>query len=363
MKKEEIPSFADYLTSGRKVKMQFFNQINNLVDWRPITTLINRHYTKGMSATGKPAYHGLLLFKMSLLQTWYGLSDYEIEDRLNDSISFSRFCGLQLNESSPDHSTLSRFRSIMTQTKAYDKIMKNLNKQLEAKKIIVKTGVIVDASIIDSPLKPKGQSTYEIEESLQEEGEDENKNKSDNQNPQKTESAPKMIKKVLKPGVDDEGSWVKKAGKLRFGYKKHTITDEQGMILGLVTTKASVNEISNLEEVLESTDLPAGTRVSGDKGYQSEKNATLLKSKNLKNQILKKAKKNKALTKWELKFNKIIGQTRYKIERTFGSIKRWFNGGVARYRGIAKMHTQNLMESMAYNLYRSPGIIMPSGKI
>ncbi|MBK9211894.1 MAG: hypothetical protein IPO14_02760 [Saprospiraceae bacterium] len=56
----------------------------------------------------------------------------------------------------------------------------------------------MDASIIDSPLKPKGQSTYEIEESLQEEGEDENKNKSDNQNPQKTESAPKDDKKSIK---------------------------------------------------------------------------------------------------------------------------------------------------------------------
>ncbi|MBK9212219.1 MAG: transposase [Saprospiraceae bacterium] len=59
----------------------------------------------------------MLLFN-ELTKTWYGLSDYEIEDRLNDSISFSRFCGLQLNESSPDHSTLSRFRSIMTQNKS-----------------------------------------------------------------------------------------------------------------------------------------------------------------------------------------------------------------------------------------------------
>ena len=68
------------------------------------------------------------------------------------------------------------------------------------------------------------------------------------------------------------------------------------------------------------------------------------------------------LTKWENRFNKLVGQTRFKVERTFGGIKRWFNGGVARYRGIEKMHTQNLMEAICYNLYRSPGIIASNSK-
>lgn len=53
---------------------------------------------KGKSATGCPSYGGVLLFKMCLLQTWYGLSDYEVADRLNDSISFSQFCGLTLEQ-------------------------------------------------------------------------------------------------------------------------------------------------------------------------------------------------------------------------------------------------------------------------
>ena len=120
-----------------------------------------------------------------------------------------------------------------------------------------------------------------------------------------------------------------------------------------------MNEIANLEDVLKCIDdLPKNAPIHGDKGYQSEKNTSLLKELNLKNRILKKAKKNKALTERELKFNKLVGKIRFKVERCFGSIKRWFNGGVARYRGIKKMHTQNLIEAMSYNLYRSPGIIM-----
>ena len=97
--------------------------------------------------------------------------------------------------------------------------------------------------------------------------------------------------------------------------------------------------------------------LKADKGYQSKKNEALLKQRKLKNYILKKAYKNKPLTHLEKKFNKLIGEMRFKVERTFGGIKRWFSGGIARYRGIKKMHSQNLMEAMCYNLYQSPGII------
>lgn len=126
----------------------------------------------------------------------------------------------------------------------------------------------------------------------------------------------------------------------------------------MLTTKASTNEISNLEQVLDVSDLPQDIPLKADKGYQSKKNAELLKERKLKNHILKRARRNNPLTHWEKKFNKLVGKTRFKVERTFGGIKRWFNGGVARYKGIEKMHTQNLIEAICYNLYRSPGIIV-----
>ena len=114
--------------------------------------------------------------------------------------------------------------------------------------------------------------------------------------------------------------------------------------------------------MLDTADLPKDIPLKADKGYQSKKNEAILKARELKNHILKKAKKNKPLTFWEKRFNKLVGKTRFKVERTFGGIKRWFNGGLARYRGIAKMHIQNLMEAMSYNLYRSPGIIASNSK-
>ena len=326
----------------RKIKATFFNQIDQLLDWKRIERIIDKHYKKGESATGTPAYQGLLLFKMCLLQSWYGLSDYEVEDRINDSISFSYFCGLNIDQLSPDHSTLSRFRTLLTKKKVFDNLFKEINAQLESHRIIIKKGALVDASVVNTPLKPKGRPKHEV--TLDRETEKE------------------QITKQVAQSVDKDASWLRKGGKLYYGYKKHYVTDEEGLVLGVLTTKASTNEIANLEEVLDTADLPEGISLKADKGYQSEKNGKSLKKRKIKNHILKKAKKNKPLSKWEKVFNKIVGKTRFKVERTFGSIKRWFNGGVARYRGIEKMHTQNLMEAICYNLYRSPGIIASNSK-
>ncbi len=343
MKRIKQPSFADSICDlrARKIKSVFFNQMNELLDWTAISIEIDKHYEKTTNAVGAPSYDGLLLFKMCLLQTWYGLSDYEVEDRVNDSISFSYFCGMTIEQTAPDHSTVSRFRKKLTECKAYEPLFKLINAQLEKHKIIVKTGAIVDASVIDTPLRPKGKTKHKVTQDREDEI---------------------VIEKDYASSVDKDASWLKKRGKYHFGYKKHYVVDPEGMVLGVLTTKASTNEISNLAEVLDTADLPQDIALKADKGYKSAKNDELLKSRNMKNHILKKAKRNQPLTPWEKKFNKLVGKTRFKVERTFGGIKRWFNGGTARYRGIEKMHTQNIMEAIAYNLYRSPGIIMSNSK-
>ena len=334
-------SFCDLRT--RKIKSTFFKQVDQLLDWEAISIKIDTYYSKGKSAVGKPSYDGLLLFKMCLLQSWYGLSDYEVEDRVNDSISFGYFCGLSINDAAPDHSTLSRFRTALTKSNAFEHLFKLINKQLESHNIIVKKGAIIDASVIDTPLRPKGKTTHKVTQDREDESE-------------------VVVEKQYADSVDKDASWLKKRGKYHYGFKKHHVTDQEGLVLGVLTTKASVNEISNLDKVLATADLPKDIPLKADKGYQSEKNRKILKKRNLMIHILKKAKKNKPLTFWEKRFNKLVGKTRFKVERTFGGIKRWFGGGTARYRGIEKMHTQNLMEAICYNLYRSPGIVMSNCK-
>ena len=180
---------------------------------------------------------------MCLLQTWYELSDYEVEDRVYYSISFGYLCGLTIEQTAPDHSTVSRFRKTLTQAKAYDPLFKLINRQLEKHEIIVKTGAIVDASVIDTPLRPKGKTKHKVTKDREEEV---------------------QIKKEYPTSVDKDASWLKKGGKYHYGYKKHYVVDPEGLVLGVLTTKASTNEIANLEEVLDTADLPENIPLKAD---------------------------------------------------------------------------------------------------
>lgn len=342
-------SFSDLSISGRKIKKQFFNQIDTLIDWAKIETEIKKYYSKGLSADGRPSYSGLLLFKMSLLQVWYNLSDYELEAQVNDSLSFMQFTGLGLEDSVPDHSIVSRFRTILTKANAYDKLLDSINQQLEAHKILVKKGSIVDASVTVTPRKPKGKKEFEIVEDRQDTTDD-----AETPKPNQTKAVEK-----IQAGVDTEAAWLKKAGKLHFGYKRHmSVEDNEGLIVSIITTSANESDMNHIEDVIEKGNYAKGTRIKADKGYPSEKNKIGLKQKGYRPQLMIKAAKNKPLGTWEKKFNKLVSKTRYKVERTFGGMARWFGAGKARYVGLAKTHTQHVMESIAYNLYRSPAIAM-----
>jgi len=303
------PSFADLLVGQRKVKQTFFSQIDKIINWNPIRGIIEIAYTKGYKATGRPSYDSLVLFKIELLRTWYGLSDGEVEEQVNDRLSFSRFVGLGLEDVAPDSTTVCRFRNILVEADLYDMVLNEINRQLEQQGVIVRRGAIVDASITDSPRRPRGRKEYEIVEDRDEET-------------GKLKSEKAMLKEKLKPNVDGEARWIKKMGRLHFGYKRHSVTDKNGLVLAEETTAANESDIKHLE-----TPMHKGTRAH-------------------------------KITEREKRINVAISKIRYRVERTFGSIHRWFGGGTARYVGLAKTHAQHIMEAVAYNLYRMPGIIV-----
>ena len=146
----------------------------------------------------------------------------------------------------------------MTKAGAYDVLFDEINIQLESHGIIVKSWAIVDSSVIDTPFKPKVKTKHKLTEDRSEE--------------QEVSTKQEYADRVYK-----DGSWLKKGGKFHYGYKQHHVTDEEGLVLGLETTRASANENSNLEEVLDTANLPEGIPLKADKGNQSEKNARLLK--------------------------------------------------------------------------------------
>ena len=346
MKRERTQqmSFCDFQLQRRKVKSEFFNQINAVVDWQPLRALIEPAYAKGFSKTGRPCYDCMVLFRMELMRTWYGLSDGEIEEQVNDRLSFSRFAGLGMADEVPDSTTLCRFRNALVKSEVYDKLLSEVNSQLSSRHVMVVTGVIVDASVTDSPRRPRGQKEYEVVE--------------DRHEGEAPDTANAWLVEKPRPGVDMEARWVKKAGRCHFGYKRHTVVNQDGLVVAENTTPANESDMKHLATPLEKAGLAQGTPVMADKGYDSAENREALSRMKLKSRIMHKAQKNRRLTERETAVNKAISKFRYAVERTYGSMRRWFGAGIARYVGLAKTHAQHIMEAIAYNLYRTPGIIV-----
>lgn len=336
-------SFSEFDVTRRTRKGNFLKQIDHLIDWTPVEKAIAQHYAPVSDAAGRPAYSGLLLFKMLLIGIWNGgLSDESVEDMSNSNLHVMRFLGLSLEDDVPDHSVLSRFRTRLTAAGAWDGLLGIINEQMHSHGIRVRQGCHVDASITHSQRKPKSKPSYEVV------------NDREDRDDEEDAKASMRVIEVTQPGVDTEARWVKKSGKSVFGYKQHTVVDDNGLVIAVETTAANRHDSRPLLTLLDKAGIKPGTRVHADKAYCSQKHHDALKLRGIKNGIQDKAVKNKPLTQRQLQRNSLIAKVRYVVERTFGSQTRWFGSKVLRYRGNAKAHAWHILQAIAYNLKRLP---------
>ena len=343
-------SFSEFDVDRRTKKSSFLKNIDVLIDWNKIETIIIKYYRPKSDVTGRPAYAGLLLFKMLLCGIWYGgLSDESVEDMANANLHVMRFLKLSLEDDVPDHSVLSRFRSTLTAADAWDGLLTEITQQMTQKSIGVSKGYHVDASITLSQHKPKKRPTYEVVLD-REERDDEAEAKTDME-----------VVIVTEPQVDAEARWTKKGGHYHFGYKQHTLVNDDGIVVSVMTTAANKHDSVPLEEVIEKAHLPEGSAINGDKAYASKKHTAFLKSKKLFNRIQTKATKTNPLTDAQKRRNSRIAKVRYVVERTFGSQARWFNSKIVRYKGLAKAHAWHSLLAMAYNIKRFPQLVVKYG--
>ncbi len=342
-------SFSDVDVIRRTRMGNFLNQVDHLIDWKPIEKAINQHYSPESDVTGRLAYPGLLLFKMLRVGVWHGgLSDAAVEDRANASLYVMRFLNLSLEDEVPDHSVLSRFRTRLAAATAWDGLLEQVNQQISALNVSVTTGCHIDASITLSPQKPKTKPSYEVANDREE------------QDDEPSAKVAMQVVELAQPGVDTEARWVKKGGKSVFGYKQHTIVDDSGLVMAVETTPANQHDSKSMLDLLDKAAIKPGTRVHADKTYCSQKHRETLKARGIKNGLQDKAVKNKALTQRQLQRNRLNTKSRYVVERAFGSQARWFGSKVLRYQGLAKAHTWHILQAMAYNLKRLPKLFIQS---
>ena len=119
-------SFADVFVSGGGNRR--LERISSLLDWDRISALLEGVYA---STTGRPSFPPLVLFKVLLLQGWYGLGDPAMEEALGDRLSFRRFAGLGLEDRVPDHSTISRFRTLLAKRGLAQALFEEVARQLD----------------------------------------------------------------------------------------------------------------------------------------------------------------------------------------------------------------------------------------
>ena len=130
-------SFVDVMLPERVGRNEKLERIERVVDWKRLTKLVNGIYA---APAGRPSYPPVVMVKIMVLQQWYDASDEAIEEALWDRVSFKRFVGLGIEDDVPDHSTISRFRKEVAERGLGQRLFKELNRQLEQRRLVVKKG-------------------------------------------------------------------------------------------------------------------------------------------------------------------------------------------------------------------------------
>jgi len=118
---------------------------------------------------GRPAWPALTMLKCVLLAKWFGLSDPQLEECLQDRLSFRRFVGLSLTDATPDETTFVRFRARLRERGLDRTLFDDTLKVLESQGLLVKDGTLVDATILEQARGSKrddGTSTRDPEASF-----------------------------------------------------------------------------------------------------------------------------------------------------------------------------------------------------
>ena len=303
-------SFVDALLST-KGGGGSLERLSGLVKWYRFEKLIG--HLRDEAGPGRPGYPVLVLFKALLLQSLYGLSDRELEEALDDRLSFRRFVGLSLEEPVPDHTVLNRFRNRLAAEGLLEKLFAELDRQLEGAGVILKRGTMLDATLIEAVCaRPT----------------------------------------AARPSTDPDARFAKRQGKggSSFGYKAHVGVDEgSGIIRAVITTPANVNDTTPADDLI-CGDEPV---VWGDGAYHTHAREAALKARGVKPRLARRPNKHHPKLPPRLaRYNQLIARRRAAVETTFATLKNRMGLRVIRYVGLAKATAQLLIAAMAFNLRR-----------
>lgn len=295
------------------------------VDWAPLRLLLGK---RGNTGPGNSSYPAEVLLRGLLLGVWHGLSDPALEAAIADRISFRRFAGLSLHDPTPDHSTLWRFRQELARDGLIDRIFAEINRQLEAKKLILKCGTLIDASLVPARAKkPRKQQEH-------------------------AEHAPP------KPSADSDARWGRKGNKSVFGYKMHIGVDLDHTIIRRVdVTNASITDTEPADGLICGDEKA----VYGDQAYYTHARHARLSEAGIKDRLMHRPNKHHPeLPAWKKRRNKMIARVRAAVERPFAVFKEHYRLRRMRFYTLVRNRAQVILACCCYNLRRAVSVLMPA---
>lgn len=324
-KPEGQMSFADRMAERRSELNAELERIDRLMKWEPMVKQLESIYS---SEVGRPSYPLLVLFKSLLLQQWHQLSDRALEAALADRISFMRFVGLSLVDQVPDHSTLSRFRARLAALQVGQRLLDEVNRQLQARGLMVKQGTLIDASLVAANVKP-----------------------------------PRGAKGEVAPGdgspAEPQAQWTRRGKKSYFGYKLHLAADQgSDLIRKAVMTGNKINDSELGDELICGDELA----LYADKGYDSRPRRQLLARLWIADGIMRRAAYGTASAPDpELTArNRRLAPIRAPIERIIATVKRRYGLWRARYRRLERNQIHLSMICISANLRRAQLLLATS---
>jgi IS5 family transposase len=247
----------------------------------------------------------LMLLKCMFLQKWFRIpSDPELENQINDRLSFKKFLDLPLDRLSPDHSTFSRFRS-RSSKEAMMHVNNEVLEEFALRGLSINEGIAVDARLVKSASKPMNND--ELRE-LKEKRDTPEGQVDKNGNP-------------MKFNRDVESDWTVKNDGARYGLKEHASVDvNNGFVPATTLSPASVHDTNYLTylTVASCHTEEAIEKVYADKGYFGEPNRSFLHLNDIQDSIMRKDTKTAKITDIEIERNKKIAKKRYIVEQYFG---------------------------------------------
>ncbi len=310
------PSLAESLlpqTLGRNERLE---RIADEFDWDRFAWLVEDIYSSG---EGRPSYPPLTMVKVLLLEQWYNLSDPQMEEALSDRISFRRFVSLGLEDDTPDHSTISRFRGELVRRELSERLFEELSSQLDERGLIVKEGTLMDATLVGSQFR----------------------------------RPPLSEGRGVRSEKDPDADWTYtgRGRRSHFGYKVHVGVDAgTGLVRRAKFTSAKVYE-SEAADGLVSGDEGA---VYADRAYESKRRRRWLRSLGIKDSIMHRSHKHQSeLPYWQKRRNELISPRCELVEKVFGTLKRSYGYCRVRYRSLGPNAVEMWFKLMAYNFRKA----------